>query len=269
DAQGLDFSGQPVADSLDELGSAIVAPERTHPAVVLEQSYVRKLARKLPPAGYLAHTSAGTTLQSNMATLPNFFAAPARSLDSAASSSQSQQPDPASPGFIRTRTGTQLSLAPSVPSQQHQQPAVFISYHWDSTEAVLELKRFLIAHAIRVQLDTDKSPDEIMKGVRDDGSRKVFIEKAMRDCHCVLLAVTPKYLRSENCQSDIEAAYRQRRPLLPVLLTFCAWPPDSSCAAGLRKRLAAIPAIDIGSERLAKKNLARLVQRVQQISGPP
>uniref|UniRef100_A0A1I8IUA5 Radical SAM protein n=1 Tax=Macrostomum lignano TaxID=282301 RepID=A0A1I8IUA5_9PLAT len=57
DAQGLDFSGQPVADSLDELGSAIVAPERTHPAVVLEQSYVRKLARKLPPAGYLAHTS--------------------------------------------------------------------------------------------------------------------------------------------------------------------------------------------------------------------
>ncbi|PAA72933.1 hypothetical protein BOX15_Mlig007340g1 [Macrostomum lignano] len=256
DAQGLDFSGQPVADSLDELGSAIVAPERTHPAVVLEQSYVRKLARKLPPAGYLAHTSA-----------------PARSLDSAASSSQSQQPDPASPGFIRTRTGTQLSLAPSVPSQQHQQPAVFISYHWDSTEAVLELKRFLIAHAIRVQLDTDKSPDEgsmkIMKGVRDDGSRKVFIEKAMRDCHCVLLAVTPKYLRSENCQSDIEAAYRQRRPLLPVLLTFCAWPPDSSCAAGLRKRLAAIPAIDIGSERLAKKNLARLVQRVQQISGPP
>uniref|UniRef100_A0A1I8IU99 TIR domain-containing protein n=1 Tax=Macrostomum lignano TaxID=282301 RepID=A0A1I8IU99_9PLAT len=194
-----------------------------------------------------------------LATLPNFFAAPARSLDSAASSSQSQQPNPASPGFIRTRTGTQSSLAPSVPSQQPQQTSVFISYHWDSTEAVLELKRFLIGHGIRVQLDTDKSPDEgsmkIMKGVRDDGSRKVFIEKAMRDCHCVLLAVTPKYLRSENCQSDIEAAYRQRRPLLPL-------PP-------LRKRLAAIPAIDIGSERLAKKNLARLVQRVQQISGPP
>uniref|UniRef100_A0A1I8FQ21 TIR domain-containing protein n=1 Tax=Macrostomum lignano TaxID=282301 RepID=A0A1I8FQ21_9PLAT len=218
--KGLDFSGQPVRISFGRAPASPISggarADCTQNRVVLPRllptPFMQNWKQLCNPTGNTAEL-----LRSPCAQFGTLLHHPA-------SRSSLTQPLLASSA---TRTGTQSSLAPSVPSQQPQQTSVFISYHWDSTEAVLELKRFLIGHGIRVQLDTDKSPDE--------GSMKVFIEKAMRDCHCVLLAVgtLQNICASENCQSDIEAAYRQRAGrCCAVLLTFCAWPPDSSCAAG-------------------------------------
>lgn len=87
---------------------------------------------------------------------------------------------------------------------------IFISYSHDDTEMMRRLRRDLQRVGFRVWTDEGITP-----GTR---SWKQEIEKAIRECRCVIVLFSPASAQSQWVRMEIDFAETQRKPMFPLLV---------------------------------------------------
>lgn len=96
------------------------------------------------------------------------------------------------------------------------------------------------------------------------------IQRNMKAASVVLCCVTPKYMQSDNCIKDLTLAETLHKPIVPVMLRFCPWPPEGA-PSQVRKifvRLPGVHPIDISNEKLFKQNIQVVVERIKKLVTP-
>ena len=91
------------------------------------------------------------------------------------------------------------------------------------------------------------------------------IQRTMKSAALVMCCITPKYMQSDNCVKDLTLAETLHKPIVPVMLRFCPWPPEGS-PAHVRKILAKHHPIDLSNDKLYKQNLVSLLDKVKKLS---
>lgn len=265
DCTSVDFESKLYAESMDVLEHHF-KPQRSIPGVVLEQSYLDKMADGLKPLAQLVSAASEVPL-----------------------AQQQQQLHLHAPGTAAGGGSTGLQLPPLA------ERLVFISYHWDMQSKVEELRRLLegagfvcwadVAPIVTLQRGSSSlSSRSLGSGLggsgglavggggsgalavapSDDGGRAA--SRGMRQATAVLCCVTPKYLQSDGCAKDLALAEALRKPLVPVMLRYCPWPPEGAPTA-VRKILARCqtPVIELYNDKLFKVNLSTVVERMQKV----
>ena len=92
------------------------------------------------------------------------------------------------------------------------------------------------------------------------------IQCNMKAAGLVLSCVTPKYMQSDNCVKDLTLAESLRKPIIPVMLRFCHWPPEGA-PNQVRKILVKYVPIDLSNDKLFKQNLNVLLDRIKKLTG--
>ncbi|XP_052830315.1 uncharacterized protein LOC106875913 [Octopus bimaculoides] len=106
--------------------------------------------------------------------------------------------------------------------EQSHCPQVFISYQWDSQDAVKALWDRLERAGISCWMDIGQM------GGGDQLYNK--IEQGIRNCKIILACVTPKYVISHLCNRELSLADGLRKPILPVMFESIVWPPPGGMA---------------------------------------
>ena len=89
------------------------------------------------------------------------------------------------------------------------------------------------------------------------------IQRSMRSAAVVLCCVTPKYLQSNNCIKDLTLAESLNKPIIPIMLRFCPWPPEAA-PVPVRKILVKHSPVDLSGEKLFKQNMPILIDRIKK-----
>lgn len=84
-------------------------------------------------------------------------------------------------------------------------------------------------------------------------SLQTQIQRKIKGAVAVVCCVTPKYICSENCTKDLSIAESMKKPIVPVMLQWLAWPPEGGRA---RRILAPLSCIDMSNNNLFKRNLS-------------
>lgn len=96
-------------------------------------------------------------------------------------------------------------------------PQIVISYQWDYQQDILNLYKQLTQLGYRVWLD-----------IFQMGGGDSLLEKSNTAIHqslCLLACITPKYIKSINCQHDLSLAKDLNKPIIPLLLEETnSWP---------------------------------------------
>ena len=87
----------------------------------------------------------------------------------------------------------------------------------------------------------------------------------MKAAKAVVCCVTQKYICSDNCVKDLALAELLHKPIIPLLLQWIAWPPESG-AVKARKILAPQTCIDLSNDKLFKRNLHSVVMCLNRLS---
>ncbi|XP_077869886.1 uncharacterized protein LOC100370582 isoform X2 [Saccoglossus kowalevskii] len=200
-----------------------IKPLRKVPGVVLEQAYLNRMAEGLKPLQVLA-TSQAT-----------------------------------------------LSFGEELP-----EPKVFISYQWDMQTKVLEIRRILESNGLPCWADI--SPTMAQRGHSSVSSRssttsqmdgsvtetlQLNIQRNMKSSAVVLCCITPRYIQSDNCIKDLSLAEYLNKPIVPIMLRFVAWPPDTA-QPGIKKMLARTVQIDLSNDKLFKQNFHLVLERIRK-----
>jgi hypothetical protein len=99
-------------------------------------------------------------------------------------------------------------------------PQIIISYQWDCQRDVLSLYKQLTQLGYRIWLDI------FQMGGGDSLLEKYNI--VIRQSLCLLVCITPKYMKSINCQHEISLANALNKPIIPLLLEETnTWPPSN------------------------------------------
>ena len=150
---------------------------------------------------------------------------------------------------------------------------VFISYQWDMQSRVEEVRRYLAAAGLTCWADISPT---MARGNSSLSTRSVAstgemgnetlsgqIQRTMRAASVVLSCITPKYIQSDNCMKDLALAEALHKPIVPVLLRFCPWPPEGT-QPHVRKILVKHVPIDLSNEKLFKQNLPVLLEKIRR-----
>ncbi|CAF0844664.1 unnamed protein product [Rotaria sordida] len=98
-------------------------------------------------------------------------------------------------------------------------PQIIISYQWDCQKDVLNLYKQLTQLGYRIWLNI------FQMGGGDSLLDKYNI--AIQQSLCLLVCITPKYMKSINCQREISLANTFHKPIIPLLLEETnTWPPS-------------------------------------------
>jgi hypothetical protein len=107
-------------------------------------------------------------------------------------------------------------------------PEIILSYQWDHQKDVLRLYQQLIQLGYRIWLDV------FQMGGGDSLLEKYNI--GISQSLCLLACITPKYIKSTQCQHQFSLAKDRNKPIISLLLEETnPWPPDgmkSSVSAG-------------------------------------
>ncbi|CAF3918965.1 unnamed protein product [Adineta steineri] len=107
----------------------------------------------------------------------------------------------------------------NIPLVVHQ-PQIIISYEWNCQKDVINLYKQLTQLGYRIWLDIFQMEGE-----------DTLIEKyniAIHQALCLLVCITPTYMKSINCQNEITLANTFNKPIIPLLLKETnSWPPKN------------------------------------------
>ena len=159
---------------------------------------------------------------------------------------------------------------------------VFISYQWDMQSKVEDIRRILEANRLNCWADMGSSgvsaSASSARGHSSVSTRSSHhtvsselstetllsqIQRTMRSAAVVLCCVTPKYLQSDNCIKDLTLAESLNKPIIPIMLRFCPWPPEGA-PVPVRKILIKHSPIDLSGEKLFKQNMPILIDRIKK-----
>ena len=167
------------------------------------------------------------------------------------------------------------------------EPTVFISYQWDVHNKVQEIKRILESNHIPCWLDNSPTIQQhhqqqqrsytahsthssihsraaaLSAASADSETMQGNIQLNMKSSVLVLCCMTPRYLQSDNCIKDLQLAETLQKPIIPVLLRFIPWPPDTG-SSQVKKLLARTSHIDLSNDKLFKQNFHILIDKIRK-----
>ncbi|XP_070556789.1 uncharacterized protein [Ptychodera flava] len=160
-------------------------------------------------------------------------------------------------------------------NEQVVEPKVFISYQWDMQTKVQEIRRVLEANGLPCWADI--SPTMAQRGHSGVSARgsaaahnesatetlQLTIQRNMKSAAVVLCCITPRYIQSDNCIKDLTLADHLNKPIVPILLRFVAWPPDTA-QPSIKKMLARTVQIDLSNDKLYKQNFHQVLERIRK-----
>lgn len=92
------------------------------------------------------------------------------------------------------------------------------------------------------------------------------IQRNMKAAGVVLCCITPKYMQSDNCIKDLTLAENLHKPIIPVMLRFCPWPPEAA-PPPVRKVLVRYVPVDLSNDKLYKQNITVLLEKIKRCAG--
>ena len=92
----------------------------------------------------------------------------------------------------------------------------------------------------------------------------VIVVLPLQAARVVISCITPKYMQSDNCIKDLTLADTLHKPILPVMLRFCPWPPEGA-PSQVRKILAKHVPVDLSNDKLFKQNMNMLGEKVRRV----
>nr|KAG5685962.1 hypothetical protein BaRGS_021385 [Batillaria attramentaria] len=98
----------------------------------------------------------------------------------------------------------EVKVSEAAPTEGH----VMISYQWTYQKTVLKIRDELKKRNFRVWLDVDHMTGNIMDAMA----------AAVDGATAVLMCVSSSYKDSKNCRAEIEYAYTQQKPIVPLLM---------------------------------------------------
>jgi hypothetical protein len=156
-------------------------------------------------------------------------------------------------------------------------PKVFISYQWDMQSRVEDIRRILEANSISCWADVSPGASlnrghhsslSMRRDVLDSSAENLHVQmqRLMRSSGLVLSCITPKYIQGDGSLKDLSLAESLHKPIIPVLLRFCPWPPENA-PSPVRKILAKLVPVDLSNEKLFKQNIHSLLEKVRKTLG--
>ncbi|ESO98667.1 hypothetical protein LOTGIDRAFT_142474, partial [Lottia gigantea] len=99
-------------------------------------------------------------------------------------------------------------------------PPIFISYQWGHQDEVKLLKQHLDMAGYDCWMDIGQM----------GGGDKLFekIDRGIRGAKIIISCTTEKYAKSPNCNREVNLSVNLRKPIIPLLLESCPWPPEGS-----------------------------------------
>ena len=158
---------------------------------------------------------------------------------------------------------------------------VFISYQWDMQSKVEDIRRILEANSFNCWVDMSSSGVALSASARGHSSMSSRsshhpvcselstetllsqIQRSMRSAAVVICCITPKYLQSDNCIKDLTLAESLHKPIIPIMLRFCPWPPEGA-PHPVRKILIKQSPLDLSGEKLFKQNMGSLLDKIKK-----
>ena len=90
----------------------------------------------------------------------------------------------------------------------NNQRHIMISYNSASRELCVKIKKELESMGHKVWIDIEKI----------SGSSLESMANAVENSFCVLMCVTEKYRQSINCQAEAQYAFRENKPIIPLIM---------------------------------------------------
>ncbi|XP_050403783.1 uncharacterized protein LOC126819665 isoform X1 [Patella vulgata] len=99
-------------------------------------------------------------------------------------------------------------------------PPIFLSYQWGHQEEVKLLRKHLEMAGYDCWMDIGQM----------GGGDKLFekIDRGIRAAKIIISCTTDKYAKSPNCNREVNLAVNLKKPIIPLLLEQCPWPPMGS-----------------------------------------
>ncbi|ESP05272.1 hypothetical protein LOTGIDRAFT_102305 [Lottia gigantea] len=99
-------------------------------------------------------------------------------------------------------------------------PSIFLSYQWGHQEEVKLLRNHLEMAGYSCWMDIGQM----------GGGDKLFekIDKGIRVAKIIISCTTEKYAQSPNCNREVNLSVNLKKPIIPLLLESCPWPPKGS-----------------------------------------
>lgn len=90
-------------------------------------------------------------------------------------------------------------------------------------------------------------------------------QRGMKSCSALICCITPKYLQSENCITDLKLADSLNKPVIAILLRFSSWPPEGSPPSVKRLLSKCTEVIEMYNDKLYRQNMTQLVDRTSRV----
>ncbi|XP_074642986.1 uncharacterized protein LOC141900130 [Tubulanus polymorphus] len=155
------------------------------------------------------------------------------------------------------------------------EPKVFISYQWDVQSKVDDIRHMLESNGFPCWADISTKMTRSHSSISNrNGATSVAestsetlqgqIQRIMRASSVVLCCITPKYMQSDNSSKDLALADSLRKPIVPVMLRYIAWPPDGN-SSKVRKILSRCAHVDLSNDKLYKMNMRKVLEAVYKV----
>lgn len=90
-------------------------------------------------------------------------------------------------------------------------------------------------------------------------------QRGLKTASAVICCITPKYLQSENCITDLRMAEALNKPVIAILLRFSNWPPEGSSPSVKKSLSKAVEVIEMYNDKLYRQNMPQVVEKTRKV----